>query len=221
MMVTFLNMNLNRLHLFTLSCFIFLVTSNISVAQEDWTLNSNEDQIKVYLKDHPTSNIKMYRAVTILPADLQTVYDMIMDGNNLYKWNYNVKESRTLVDLDSITRVIYLYHKFPWPVKNRYNLSHINTIRYDDGSVRMVITPDETQDFTCWDPEAVKMTDYKGYWLLKPTENGTQVTQELWGDPAGNLPTWAINSRLDGNARHTFKEMRIYLNGMLENTDPP
>jgi hypothetical protein len=50
-----------------------------------------------------------------------------------------------------------------------------------------------------------------GFWLLEKIGNTTKVTQQLFINPEGSLPTFVVNSLLIKGPFKTFSELRTTL----------
>ena len=57
----------------------------------------------------------------------------------------------------------------------------------------------------------VRMTVAKGYWILTPTQEGTNIEYSFLADPAGNIPAWLANQVIVDNPLKTIKGLREYL----------
>ena len=186
---------------------ISLILLVFTIAPSDsWELQIDKDDVQVYTRPYTGSEYVEYKATTVLDADINLVYEVIMDGENLTKWTHNAMGSKTLSDPDKNTRIIHICHDMPWPVRDRDNISYVVTQRNSDGSIRMNISPADNSLIVT--DKYVRMDKFKGHWLLEPVEGGVRATQQLWGDPAGNLPAWAVNSAIQKSSHTSFIGLR-------------
>lgn len=178
-------------------------------AQESWELKKDDDGIKIYTKDYPDSKFKEYKAEMTVNTSLETVKSIILDAENLKNWNYKVSKSRLIKKNDDNNYTIYLYNDMPWPVKNRDHISNLIVTYPNSKSILLSITPNN-EVLPKYD-DIVRITNFKGYWLLEETGKGIRITNQLFGDPEGDIPSWLVNSKLVKSPFTSFSNLKKLL----------
>jgi hypothetical protein len=51
----------------------------------------------------------------------------------------------------------------------------------------------------------------RGYWMLSPSEGGTEIEYSFLADPGGNIPAWLANQFIVSNPFKTIKGLRNHL----------
>ena len=54
----------------------------------------------------------------------------------------------------------------------------------------------------------IRIEEFSGYWLIEKTVNGIQVTQQMYGEPKGRVPSLIINATLAKAPLYSFKRLR-------------
>lgn len=179
---------------------------------QQWELKKNKKGVQVYTRSLSYSKIKEYKAITIVNATLNEVYNAIMDADNLWKWSYKTESSRVLKKVSNTSQIIWIKNNLPWPVLNRDHISLVKVIEHSPNRIKITLTPN-TSVFHPKEKHTVRITNFNGYWLLEKTKQGVRVTQQLFGDPGGNMPSWLLNSLITTAPYHSF----VNLKEILEN----
>ncbi|MGB1269009.1 MAG: START domain-containing protein [Flavobacteriaceae bacterium] len=181
-------------------CFLF------SFSQEQWVLKEQEDGIRVYTRKTRKSSVKEFKAITVFQASIQSVIDKITDAEGLKHWNYKTTESRLIERVSDKEFIIYMYNNFPWPVKDRDHISKLTLSKIDSSSVRIDISslPNRLPKIE----GVIRIEEFSGYWLIEKTVNGIQVTQQMYGEPKGRVPSLIINATLAKAPLYSFKRLR-------------
>lgn len=181
-------------------CFLF------SFSQEQWVLKEQENGIRVYTRKTRKSSVKEFKAITVFQASIQSVIDKITDAEGLKHWNYKTTESRLIERVSDKEFIIYMYNNFPWPVKDRDHISKLTLSKIDSSSVRIDISslPNRLPKIE----GVIRIEEFSGYWLIEKTVNGIQVTQQMYGEPKGRVPSLIINATLAKAPLYSFKRLR-------------
>lgn len=189
---------------FVLTCCCFL-----SYSQNDWELKKNEDGIKVYTRKTNKSSVKEFKAVMLLKTTMTSLVDKITDAKGLKNWNYRTTKSRLLERISDNESIVYMYNDFPWPVKNRDHISKLTLLNIDPSIVKIEITsvPNIVPEYD----NAIRIEEFSGFWLLEKTNKGILVTQQMHGEPKGNVPSVIINATLAKAPLYSFKRLKKHL----------
>ena len=169
-------------------------------AQEEWKLQRDRNNIKVYTRIREGTNLKEFRAVTVANASLDKVSKLLEDINNSWKWQQNIDSSALIKRISPNQHYAYYLIGFPWPMDDRDALNHSTkvwssdrkTLTYYNKSIPDLIPEIEG---------IIRIHITSGSWKLEMlNDKQVRITYESWGDPGGKIPTWLINSFLvDGS----------------------
>ena len=192
-------------------------------AQNQWELSKDKKGIKVYLKQSDSLKIKEYRAEMSIKASVEDVQAAILNVKNLPKWNYKTEKAVLIKKINTNELLVHMYLDFPWPLKNRDNVSHISVITSAGGSVEIKIEAYNGDEVPV-QKDYVRMHNFSGYWLLTPNGKYVDIVQQMYGDLEGDLPSWIINAQITKapyntflNLRELLKKDRLYLQKKINN----
>lgn len=176
-------------------------------AQEPWVLKKHQEGISVYARKTNESPIKEFKAVMELQASVSSVVHKIIDADRLQEWNYRTTKSRLLKRVSNTEFIVYMYNDFPWPVKDRDHISKLTLSQVDSLTVKISIKslPNEIPVLN----NVIRIEDFSGFWLVEKTKKGVRVTQQMCGDPKGNVPSGIINATLAKAPMYTFKKLKV------------
>ena len=187
-----------------------LTDNRLSVSK--WELSKDKDGIKVYTRQHEGSEIKEFKAVTIVTAKMNSLESLIDKVSEYPDWQANITSAKVLKQVNKNEQTIYCTSDVPWPVKDRDIVLQSKKAVSEKGIVVYKITslPDyikEKEDF-------LRIRDANGKWQFVPKEGGKiEVTYQFYGDPAGSLPNWLINMFIVDGPYDTLinlkKELRV------------
>jgi len=192
--------------------FLFLCCCFSGFSQE-WKLKKDKNDIQVFIRKLDSASIYEYKAVLVANSTPEKALKVITDGNNLWKWNHQTSESKTIKKYSDKEFVFWMKNDFTWPVKSRDNVVKVHVLFQENDTIKIDLLP-ERSNLVPEKENCIRMTDFKGRWLIisKP-ENKIEVTQQLYGDPERNLPAWALNAMLTNAPYNTF----LNLKELLEN----
>ncbi len=100
--------------------FAFFSIVSYGMAQENWKLIKNSDNVKVYIKEEPGNeeyiNIK---AVTFAKGSLQSFAEVMKDVSSYNEWMHAVEETFVVSQENEYHFSYYMLTDFPWPAKDR------------------------------------------------------------------------------------------------------
>lgn len=191
-----------KIYIAVFSLLFFLPLS----AQEDWSLKKDKDDIKIYTKSVDSSKIKAYKAVMTVESTLEKVKETIIDGDQLHTWNYKALDSKLIKISSENTRIIWMALDLPWPLRNRDFVALLTLNRISTNAIRIDISVASDQYEI--QEDYLRMNNFKGYWLLEEQGNKVKITQQMYGDPGGSLPSWFINSTVTRAPYYNFIALR-------------
>ena len=164
----------------------------------------------MFTKDVVNSKIKQYRAITTVDQSLEKVVNTILDADKIKEWNYKTTESYLIKKESDSIHYIYMYNDLPWPVLNRDFISKLTVTSISEKSIKIIIEPGDNSLVPEKDG-VIRMSEFKGYWLIESLNGKTKITQEIYGNPEGNLPSFFVNSTLVAAPYNTFLKLREIL----------
>ncbi|MFY0626128.1 MAG: hypothetical protein JXR07_07535 [Reichenbachiella sp.] len=175
----------------------------------DWNLAKDKNGIMVYTREAEGSDIKEFKAITTLDANLEDIIVVLQDYENYPKWYDHVKTSYLIEKKENEANIYHLEMGMPFPFSNR------------DVVCKMVI--DDSKDWVeVWitneigikppDDGIVRMPVASGSWKLKQiSSNKVEVHHQFKGDPAGNIPAGIVNMFLVAGPLNTMTQLQEYI----------
>jgi hypothetical protein len=183
----------------------FLISAPL-FAQKEWSLKKDKDDIQIYTRSVNKSKIKAYKAEMTVKSSLDKVKDVILDGNQLYVWNYKAIDSKLLEKSPENTYLIWVALNLPWPLRNRDFVASLKLNRISQDAIRIdIIAASDQHEIQ---EDYLRMISFEGFWLLEQQGDMVKITHQMYGDPGGNLPNWFINSTIARAPYYNFVALR-------------
>ncbi|MCF8713417.1 lipid-binding protein [Joostella atrarenae] len=193
-------------------CFLLIVFSSYCQEQE-WELKRNTNNIQVYTRELDSTKINEYKAILKVNTSLEKVLEVLTDGNGLKNWNYKTPESELIAKISETEFIVWMQNDLPWPISDRDNISRVTINQISEEVYKIDISPADSTYIKA-NKNVIRMDNFKGNWLIRNVDKNTvEITQQMYGDPNGNLPAWLINSILTTFPYHSFEKLK----GILEN----
>lgn len=175
-------------------------------AQENWTLKKDKDEIQIYTKTTDSSKIKAYKAMMTVKSSLDKVKNVIIDGNQLYTWNYKAIDSKLLQKKSENEYLIWMALDLPWPIRNRDVVIYLQIKRITSEILLITVSsaPNAYEELD----EYLRITEFEGYWLLEEKGEEVTITHQMHGDPGGNVPSWFVNTTITRAPYYNFSALR-------------
>lgn len=184
---------------------VFLILPFMIFAQDNWALKKEADNIKIYTRNSKDSNLKEFKAVTMINSPLKNILTELLEAPDYYEdckpnISYYVKE------LNENQHVFYAHKDMPWPVRDRdiVTLLTVNTVDKHIVKLTLESLPDELPS----KDKTIRIQNLMGHWLLEEMDDETKVTQQLFLDPEGSLPPFIVNNLLIKGPFQTFKDLQ-------------
>jgi hypothetical protein len=160
-----------------------------------WTLESDENGIRVYSRKIEGSSIREVLAEATIPAPLERVLKAVEDYRNYPAFMPYVEESVVSEDGEGKTR-LFLQLEFPPPISDRFYtiLLHRAPDPLEAGAV-MVLWDVARDGLSRKKGKGIEVTINRGGWRLQSANDAgsTRVLYYVHTDPGGILPSWAVN----------------------------
>ena len=159
----------------------------------DWELISDEDGIKVMMKDVEGRSLPIFKGEGNVNENLYEILGVLRDINKGKEWMHSCKESKLIKAFGDKKFLVYNVTDAPWPVSDRDVLVE-SVANFDKATqtVTIIMNSTESPDI----PEVdgmVRMPRLYGKFTLKSiSDQVTFVTYEIDADPGGMLPHWLV-----------------------------
>ncbi len=186
--------------------FLFALPSG-NGPEEDWVLRKEKNGIKVYTRHSTASRIKELRMTLKTDASLSNLIALLNDTEGYEEWAYRFEESKTLEHLTQTKSIYYGLVDFPWPLSDR-DIVATSTITQDPITRVVTVNTDAISDYPDMPQKKgiVRITQHHNQWRFEPRADGyVYIDYLLQSDPAGSIPTWAINMALDQGSSQSME----------------
>jgi hypothetical protein len=187
----------------------------VSVNGNSWSLISDSEGIKTYIKEVPGTEIFPLKAITILDAPIEKVLTLMLDDNRAKEW-IDLLTEITLIKTYSDRQYTLLYEMaspFPLLVKKRDFLLESNFSYYKKEERVKLSLHSVQEDSIPIQKGYVRGNIYKSEWnftALKK-EGKTLVSLEYHVDPKGLIPKWVVRTFQKSWPHKTLKDLNRYL----------
>lgn len=192
--------------------FTFLVSSLLQgvVAQTNWQLQKDEQGIKIYTSENPTTSVKAVKVEVEFTDPIEEISSVILNVEAFPEWIYGCIESKVIVNQND-TVILYSHvTDAPWPFDDRDQISRFTKTKNKATGV-ITIAAASQKGF----PENegyVRITQSNATWVLTPQKDGTVKTvYNLSFDPGGNIPAWMVNVFITDGPFETFINLKKIL----------
>lgn len=186
---------------------VLLLLCTPVAGQSEWTLDKDEDGIKVYTRSVPGWSVRQFRGVVEIEARIESLLALLDDNASCPRWIHNCIVGELLDEPDSYRKYNYMQTKAPWPVKKRDTILFTTTTVTDDRvEIIGIARPDYRPDVR----KFVRIPEQEVRWELTPMGNGyVLVVFESKFDPGGSVPDWALKRTVIDTPFNTLKNMRL------------
>jgi hypothetical protein len=193
---------------FFISLLIILQFTQFLLAQEEWSLTKNTENIQVYVRDYPGLSIKELKTIAMFECNAQTLVQLITDIPEQAAYQFGCKQSYVLQKINRFEQIYYQELYVPWPFENR------------DGAFRQRVEPSKHagEFFIYANSEPQFLPNKKGFVrvpFMKAKWHITQINPNLCKaeyviavDPGGVIPLWLINLFIDKAPLESVRGMR-------------
>ncbi|MDP3927403.1 MAG: START domain-containing protein [Bacteroidota bacterium] len=179
-----------------------------ALAQKEWSLTKNTENIQVYVRDYPGLSIKELKTIAVFECNAQTLVQLISDIPEQAAYQFGCKQSYVLQKINRFEQIYYQELYVPWPFENR------------DGAFRQRVEPSKHagEFFIYANSEPQFLPNKKGFVrvpFMKAKWHITQINPNLCKaeyviavDPGGVIPLWLINLFIDKAPLESVRGMR-------------
>ncbi len=177
-------------------------------SEPEWELFKSKDDIEVYFRESPGTNIREVLIRTRFQAPLAAVVSLINDVERFDEWLEHCQEVKKLKAF-SPTRYIYFNRvNFPWPIADREFVMSA-TMTQDPRTHKVVFHSEATPDFLPPNDKYIRVPETISHWEITPAEDGVlNLEYYLKSDPGGAIPAWVVNLALQTGPFKTMQRLR-------------
>lgn len=182
-----------------------LFFSTLLTAQNNWRLEKDENNIKIYTRDAKDSAFKEYKAVTVIDTPSKYILHELLEAP-AYHENCAPGISYYVKALNNKQHVFYAHKDLPWPIKDRDIVTLLTLNKISDTTTKLTL--ESLPNALPSKSKTIRVKTLMGYWLLEEMGAQTKVTQQLFLDPEGSLPAFIVNNLLVKGPFQTFKDLQ-------------
>ena len=181
--------------------------------QEEWKLYKVQDNVTLWTKNLKGSKLLQFKLETTSKNDLEDMYNIILDIENMNKW-YDKVKSVKLLKRNSESEAIYLLeYAIPLPFENRISTVKGNMFYDRENGVLKVNTeyhPYELQTIANNKMPMIKLL--KSSWEITNIKGGgIKIIHSGYMDPGGNIPIWLTNEGVTSGPFKTIRNLKKLL----------
>lgn len=182
-----------KLFVLVLMC-VFGLNFSAHAGDYKWKKVSEKKGITVYKKKVKDSKLFAFKGEGVIDAPILHLLTILSDVDIRKKWMPKLADVQMLNLISPDERVEYARIDMPWPLNDRYFITHGKALMEGDSLIldsRSVDFP----NFTIPNHKFVKGIIHKSIFKLTPMENGkkTLFDIEVYSDPKGYIPGWVVN----------------------------
>ncbi len=174
----------------------------------DWTLEIEEQGVRVFTKAVEGEPIKATRAIADFDADPERLLEILSDPSQSMKWMDRVSLSKMVRKINENSFIVYNQISLPWPMDDRDLVVKVDVKREGEKIIMsMKNAPSEYPQ----QEGIIRMPKYTGTWVLEPLPGGRSlVTSESFSTVGGSIPNWLLGGAVE-SAKETMVNLREYL----------
>jgi len=185
---------------------MLMVDMSFLAAQSPWRLVREGNGIRVFTRGVAGSDMDEFRAVTVLPARIEVVSEIMRDGTSYVRWMADCIEARIVKSAGPDTLFIYHATNAPWPVTDRDVVVMTRVERDYSRGVFTAHLDSVDNGLVPRRPDRVRMTKLRGRFELRVIDREhTGITYTVLADPAGSIPASVTNFFARNNPYTTLR----------------
>lgn len=183
---------------------ILLLLPVICFAQYEWTLEKEQQGIKLYTSKIPGSDYKATKVECTLTGNYTKLINILVDVPQFSNWIYHSKKNRLVQKKLPTDFVYHTETTLPWPMSNRETVIRIR-INTDSLPAFLSVTGSAEQGHVAKTPGLVRVNHYQARWrVTMPAPQTLQISYQVELDPGGSIPGWMANMFVSKGPFETF-----------------
>lgn len=197
----------------TIAFLSITITFHINAEELDtdiWHLKHEKDGVLIYAKKDPHHSIKDLKMTSVIRGkSLSSFVALFQDLDSYPDWVYSCNEAELVKKISDTQIVYYMYSNFPWPMSDRDFVLHNKiwqnptTGAFHSKSIAYNNFMDKTEG-------VVRVTHFTAEWIITPIkEENFELLYTFSADPAGQIPSWIVNTFAEVGPLKTISQMEI------------
>lgn len=180
--------------------------------QEEWKLYKVQDNVTLWTKNLKGSKLLQFKLETTSKNDLEDMYNIMLDIENMNNW-YDKVKSVKLLKRNSESEAIYLLeYTIPLPFENRISTVKGNIFYDRENGVIKVNTEYHPYDLQTIANKMPIITLLKSSWEITSIKGGgIKIIHSGYMDPGGNIPIWLTNEGVTSGPFKTIRNLKKLL----------
>ncbi|WP_323752405.1 START domain-containing protein [Marinobacter sp.] len=159
---------------------------------EQWALQKQVDNIRIYTMDQPGSGFQAFKAVAELNVPINNLMAVMINPESCKEWVHNCSESFAFSKGNFHDRYAYSVNDMPWPVSDRDYVLRIRT-RGNAETGEVIMDLNATPGMRAELNSRVRVDRSNTLYRFRPTDDGTHMVWVQHTEPNGALPEWLVN----------------------------
>ena len=186
-------------------CTLLLMSLALS-ADEEWKLQRDQDDIKVYSR--PSANgYDEIRATTRVKTTLSAFIALLHDTAHVPEWMESVSDVTVIQATGERSNIVHTRFQAPWPVANR---DMVTFSEYSQPTPCSLVLEISDRHETLPIPDGyIRITDVRSRWSLQAQPDGqVEIDYQATANTSGHLPKWMANRAALQTVFKTFQGIR-------------
>jgi ribosome-associated toxin RatA of RatAB toxin-antitoxin module len=125
---------------------------------------------------------------------MQNFVDVLKNVEEYEEWVPDLKYSK-LLESNGAHQIHYIITELPFPLKDRDEIYKYTFLQKNSETVEVKMQA--LPDYLPLEKDLVRMPKSNGSYIFESMGPGqTKVSLQMHNDPGGNLPAWAVNSKI-------------------------
>jgi len=177
------------------------------VAQEEWKLNRDENNIKVYTASGENSKFKRIKVEANMTGTIDKLMAILLDVANNKQWVYHTRSSHLVQLVNSHEVVYYAETSLPWPFSNR-DVAIRMSFAPDTINHTLIVTATGEPDAVPLNKGLVRIPYFSARWeVTKINENEIGIIYYLTVNPGGSISPGISNMFVTKGPFETFNNL--------------
>jgi len=177
------------------------------LAQYEWELRQDKDEIFIYTRSLPDKKYLEFKASTEVEASLHSLMALIKSVDQMSTWMGNFKENE-LLDSKGFWHQVS-YHEVYVPIIYNRDLVLELEMRQEKAANAIRIDMRCLPDYLPEKKKKARIQEMHGYWLCTPIDNGKiRIEYSMYVDPGSTIPGWLYNMRIKKDPYNTLTRIK-------------
>ncbi len=170
-----------------------LILASFRLFAGEWELVSTKDDIRIYSKSLPTSQIKSLKAIGVVKASIGKVTSILRNVDAATKWIPRLKERSHVENISDSEAILFEINEMPWPVQDRDLVVHHKLELSEDKKYLVLNFKSVDHTSKPRSSDRVRAQFHHGRLKFIPFGEFTKIELEVLVDPMGSIPKWVVN----------------------------